>query len=259
MPAVRLVGAVLLYTSSAMAYTPRPGFMLKELPAAKGSFLLHTWMQAAQTVRANGFSPASEAVGEGAFRMKFLSEALPGLVAQAKILGLCERGSLSFDSLQEPHASMGERLSRTKLVGALSAGKGSAVAFVSEWPDHVCIDACVVNPSYMNLGEEAEAALLEHVAHEVGDLEVRLRPSFQVAGDDFYAGCGFFPMTGAPEEEGEPPMGNSAPRHLLHLRRSDAADAEGGAERDGKAEEEDLRFGAAPAGFEWGIIYGGDD
>ena len=87
-------------------------FILQKLDAAKGSFLLHTWSMAAQTVRANGFTPASEAVGDGAFRMKRLSDELPALVSTAKILGLCDRGSLSYDTLEEPHASMAERLLR---------------------------------------------------------------------------------------------------------------------------------------------------
>ena len=177
-------------------------FMLKTLPAAKGSFLLHTWGQAAQTVRANGFSPATEAVGDGAFRMKALSEALPKLVAQAKIIGLAENspaGSFSFDKLDEPHRSNGERLSRPKLVGALSAGKGSAVALVSEWEDHVSIDACAVNPTFMVLGEGAEAVLLQHIVDEAAERgidDVRLVPSYQVDGDEFYARIGFHPMDG---------------------------------------------------------------
>ena len=101
-------------------------------PAGKGSFLLHTWTQSAMTVRANGFSPASEAVGDGAFKMKSLASDLTKYGAQAKILGLCEQGTLNFDSLEEPHASVAERLSKTRMMAALSAGQGSAVAFVSE-------------------------------------------------------------------------------------------------------------------------------
>lgn len=157
------------------------------------------------TVRANGFSPATEAVGDGAIRMKELSKELTKLTAQAKILGLCERGSLSFDALEEPHASVAQRLSKTKLRAALSAGKGSAVAFVSEWPDHVSIDACVVNPGYLALGESAEAALLEQVATEAlerGIADVRLRPFYQIDGDAFYERCGFYPSDGC-EGEGD--------------------------------------------------------
>ena len=90
-------------------------------PAGKGSFLLHTWTQQALTVRANGFSPTSEAIGDGAIRMKSLAGDLQQLTAQAKILGLCERGSLSFDALDEPHKSNAKRLSKTKLRAALSA------------------------------------------------------------------------------------------------------------------------------------------
>lgn len=153
--------SVLLATA---ADTTASDYILQKLDAAKGSFLLHTWSMAAQTVRANGFTPASEAVGDGALRMKRLADELPGLVSAAKILGLCDRGSLSYDTLEEPHASMAERLSRTELRSALSVGRGSAVAFVSTWDDCVSIDACVVNPKFLVLGEGAEAALLRNVA-----------------------------------------------------------------------------------------------
>ena len=186
-----------------MSLTPTKGsWLVQQLPPGKGSFLLFQWQNAAQTARANGFSPASEAVGEGAFRMKALSDALPQVVAQSKILAMCDQGNLSFDKLQEPHASIAERLSKTKMIAALSAGSGSAVAFVSEWDDHVSIDKCVVNPSYMGLSADAEAHLLRHVATEAleaGKTDVRLAGMFQVDGDEFYERCGFYP-TG--EEEG---------------------------------------------------------
>jgi hypothetical protein len=175
-------------------------------PAGKGSFLLHTWTQRALSVRADGFSPTSEAIGEGRFKMKRLCEDLGKVTAQAKILGLCERGSMSFDNLEEPHKAIAQRLSKTKMMAALSAGQGSAVAFVSEWPDHVCIDHVVVNPGYLVLGETAEAALLEHVttsAIEAGTTDVRLRPCYQIDGDEFYARCGFFPNDEADEEAPE--------------------------------------------------------
>lgn len=176
--------------------------MIQQLPAIKGAWLLNTWGQAAMTFRANGFNPeqTDATTGDGAIRMKKLAETLPKLCAQGKILSLCEKGSLSFNQLEEPHASMAERLAKTRIVSAISAGKGSAIAFVSDWDDHVSIDACVVNPTYLTLGEEAEAALLEHVAKQAvdeGAAEVRLRPLFQVGGDDFYARCGFYPADAA--------------------------------------------------------------
>ena len=102
---------------------------------------------------------------------------------------------MRFDALQEPHASVADRLSRTKLFAAISAGKGSALAFVSTWPDHVSIDACVVNPGYLVLGEEAEAALLDHVvksAKDDGATDIRLHPTYQV-DESFYENRGFHP------------------------------------------------------------------
>ena len=220
-------------------------------PAGKASFLLHTWGQQALTVRANGFSPTSEAIGDGATRMKKLAEALPKLAAQARILGLCERGDMNFDKLEEPHASIAQRLSKTKVRAAISAGQGSAIAFVSEWDDHVSIDHCVVNPSYMGLGEGAEAALLEYVATgalEQGAAEVRLSPMYQIEGDAFYERCGFY------ADEGDDATSNE---RTLRFRPADceaapaAAADTSGASSSAKAEEP---LGAAPpAGFEWGV------
>ena len=178
------------------------GFRIQNLPAPKAHFLLHTWTKSAMDVRANGFRPEMEAQGDRALKMKEIAEDLPRLTAQANVLGLCERGNLNFDSLTEPHASMGERLSKTRIVAALSAGKGSALAFVSQWEDRVSIDACVVNPSYLIAGEGAERVLIEHVVQEaLGDGQecIRLQPSYQVDGQAFYEPCGFYPMDGKEE------------------------------------------------------------
>ena len=112
-------------------------------------------------------------------RLKSLCEEFPKLVAKAKVLSLAEQGSASFDKLEGPLASEGERLSRTRIVAALSAGQGSALAFVSTWEDHVSIDSCVINPSYMAASEDAEIALIRHVAEEAaaaGCESVRYRP-----------------------------------------------------------------------------------
>lgn len=189
----------------AVAGPAKSSWLIQKLPAGKGSFLLFQWNQAVNTIRSNGFSPATEAQGDGALRMKALGEELAPLVAQSKILAMCETGGLSFDKLQEPHASIAERLSRTYMLGALSAGSGSAVAFVSDWDDHVCIDSCVCNPSYLKKGEDAEAHLIAHIAQqavEAGTTDVRLRPSYQVEGNEFYERIGFKPM----EEDGEKGM-----------------------------------------------------
>ena len=245
-------------TATAASPTASSEFMLRQLDGGKGSFLLQTWLMAAQTVRANGFSPASEAVGDGAFRMKYLADELPKIVSTAKIIGLCERGSLSFETLEEPHKSMAEQLSRTSLESAISVGKGSAIAFVSRWDDHVSIDACVVNPKFLALGEDAEAALLRHVAAtalETGIADVRLCPAYQVRGDDFYADCGFFPDSDASAD---------AKGRVLYYRASGEAAAPAGeaqseplpsAASDGAEGQEGDAFGAAPQGFDWGGLY----
>ena len=105
-------------------------------------------------------------------------------------------GRRRFDALAEPHASIAERLSKTRVWAALSAGKGSALAFVSRWDDRVSIDACMTNPSYLVAGEAAERALINHVVQEALDEGIRcirLQPGFQVDGDAFYEPCGFFP------------------------------------------------------------------
>ena len=196
--------AALLSAAAAMT-VPAPAksnWLVQKLPAGKGSFLLFQWNQGVITIRGNGFSPATEAQGDGAIKMKKLGEELAPLVAQAKILAMCETGGLSFDKLEEPHASIAERLSKTHMLAALSAGHGSAVAFISEWDDHVCIDRCVINPQYLKKGEDAEAHLLTHIAQqamEAGTTDVRLRPSYQIE-DDFYSRIGFVPMEDAEEE-----------------------------------------------------------
>lgn len=236
-------------------------FMLQKLPAGRGSFLLHTWGQAAQTVRANGFSPATEAVGDGAFRMKALAETLPKVVAQAKIVGVLENGSVDTSSLDEPHKSNGERLSRTKLMAAISSGKGSAAALVSEWDDHVSIDASVVNPSYMAKGEGAEAILLRHVAEEAlesGKEYVRLVSMYQVAGDAFYAACGFYPSE-EEEEEGvlrfKPASTASGPSAEEEEEGEEAVALPLEAAAEAASDGTLLEGPAPPAGFVWGGEY----
>ena len=152
-------------------------------------------------MRADGFQPNLEAIGDRANQMKTLASVLPGLASTANILALCAKGSMSYDTLQEPHASVAERLSRTRVHGALSAGAGSAVAFVSSWPDHVSIDGCAINPSFLVAGESAERAVLEHIialAQHDGVTDVRLTPSgLQLDEPDFYASCGFRPVEGS--------------------------------------------------------------
>jgi len=190
------VGILCVLPGGSTLVAPSVGgsYILQDLGGGKGSFLLHTWNRAAMDLRANGFQPSSEALGNRALRLKQLTERLPKMVSQAKIIGTLSQGTTpTFDGTD---AQLAQRLSKTRLAAALSAGKGSALAFVSEWPDHVSIDACVVNPSYLIAGEDAEAVLLENVAQQAlasGITNIRLpRPSYQVEGDLFYERCGFF-------------------------------------------------------------------
>ena len=105
--------------------------------------------------------PAAELSTAGA------PQELSRLKALANILALAERGSLSFEKLEEPHALQGEALSRTKVMGAISAGKGSALAFVSYWDKHVSVDAIIINPAYLIAGESAELVLLDYIVEQV--------------------------------------------------------------------------------------------
>jgi len=85
-------------------------------------------------------------------------------------------------------------LSRTSLEAAISAGRGSAIAFVSRWDSHICIDAITINPEYLVLGEEAEGVLIESIVERAtadGISDVRLNPAFQVEGNAFYERLGF--------------------------------------------------------------------
>ena len=208
--------------------TPTPqlneksAFMIQDLPAPKAHFLLFTWTRAAQGLRSNGFQPKMEAIGAHALRLRHLVDELPSVDSVTNILGLVEKGSLSFDNLQEPHKSKAERLSKTRVVGAISAGSGSAIALVSDWGDKVSIDAVVTNPSYLVASEQAELELVEHIARKAAadGAEVTLTPGLQVAGDaEFYAAAGFVL---APGEEGRPPI---------------EVEAEGGAPRPTAGEE----------------------
>lgn len=173
---------MLQWSGSAHALVTKVGsYMLQDLGGGKGSFLLFTWNRAAMDLRANGFQPSSEALGDHAFRLKGLADMLPSMVSQAKIIGTLSQGG---DTTSLGDDAVVQRLSKTRLAAALSAGKGSALAFVSEWPDHVSIDACVVNPGYLIAGEEAEAVLLENVAQQAiadGIESIRLRPSYQAS------------------------------------------------------------------------------
>lgn len=129
-----------------------------------------------QDIRAAGFrGPGDEAVGERQLKLKQLAEELPRLKSATMILGLCEKGQLTFQTLQvashgpgrsggvpletafthtpfhtlstpqEPHRAQAEVLSRTTLEAAISAGRGSAIGFVSWWDGYISIDAIAVN------------------------------------------------------------------------------------------------------------------
>jgi len=253
-PAVAHRGALRMSAAATSEY------LLKQLEPPRAMFLLHGWSRWAMDARSNGFQPESEAIGERALKLKDMAQQLNELKAQANILGLCAKGGLSFDTLQEPHASMGARLSRTNIMGAISAGQGSALAFVSMWEEHIAIDAIAINPAYMIAGEEAEVVLLSHVvstAREKGVEQVLLKPPYQVEGAAFYERAHFYPSSTHEGMLEYRPPAEAAP----------AAAAEGGAEPEGAVEgaaaarmEEAgeaaaALVGAPPPGFEWGGIF----
>jgi hypothetical protein len=66
--------------------------------------LLAAWDKTSKDLRAAGFrGPEDEAIGARAVKLKELSKQLPLLKATAMVLGLCEKGTMSFGALQEPH------------------------------------------------------------------------------------------------------------------------------------------------------------
>lgn len=205
--------------------------------------------------RSNGFQPESEAIGERALKLKDMAQQLSELKAQANILGLCAKGGLSFDTLQEPHASMGARLSRTSIVGAISAGQGSALAFVSTWEGHIAIDAIAINPAYMIAGEAAEVVLLSHIVSEAqqkGVERVLLKPPYQVEGDVFYERAHFYPAA-----EHEDMLEYRPPSDVTAANVAAAENDVAGDDADVTVESpaEDGFMVAPPAGFEWGGLY----
>ena len=120
--------AALLHTSGtarvarccppAAAVLPATEYMLRQLQPAQSIGLLAAWEKASRDLRAAGFrGPQDEAIGERALKLKQLAETLPRVKSTAMILGLCEKGSLSFETLEEPHKSQAETLSRTSLRG----------------------------------------------------------------------------------------------------------------------------------------------
>ena len=160
----------------------------------RAAVLLLTWTRTAQNMRAAGFQPESEAIGDRANKLKELTSQLPVLGSEARVLAMLKKG----DGGGSPEGSAdAERLQRTRVAAAISAGAGSAISFVSRWDDHWSVDSIVVNPSYMVAGEAAERVLLAAVteaAAAAGVARVKLRSPYQVGGGrEFYAQCGFAP------------------------------------------------------------------
>jgi len=138
---------------------------------------------------------------------------------------------------------------------AISAGRGSAIAFVSQWEDHVSIDAVVVNPQYLELGEAAEAVLLADIAQRAraaGVADVRLHPAYQADGAAFYERCGFVAAAGgaegaplrfasgseAPEVAAAEPAAAAEAVAAEPAAATGPAGAEAGAAREGAAEKQ---------------------
>lgn len=186
--------------SSSVRLAEGQDYMLQELNPAKAGILILTWSRASQGLRADGFKPNTEAIGDRMVQLKGIDKALPGLAAQANILALCAKGTMSYDTLVEPHKSKAKRLAKTTVVGAISAGKGGAVGFVSKWTGHWSIDGCAINPSFLIASEKAERALVAWQVSEAlasGVTDIRLTPGNMQLNDlEFYAACGFYPVEG---------------------------------------------------------------
>jgi hypothetical protein len=129
---------------------------------------------------------------------------LLAVAALAKDVGACDAPLGSLDAVGSD--AKAERIARTRICAAIDMAGGSAITFVSYWPDHVSIDACVCNPATLLVGEAAEVKIVEHVtqvalARGCSDIQLvnRYDRFFQLdglaageTGDTFYAQCQFF-------------------------------------------------------------------
>ena len=79
----------------------------------------------------------------------------------------------------DARAALGDVLSRTKVLFALSAGHGSAVASVSVWDDRWQVDHLVASPEVIDFGvaASAETGLMRHISEQAGELDIVLSDS----------------------------------------------------------------------------------
>ena len=141
-------------------------------------------------------------------QVKTMGLSMRSISSIAKAVGDCDARLRSTDPVGlEWGAISSERIARTCICAAITPTGGSAICFVSYWPDHISIDACVCNPAALAVGEAAEKAVIDHVtklALSRGYTDIRLANSvdrfFQLegvapgeTGDTFYEQCSFYP------------------------------------------------------------------
>jgi len=154
----------------------------------------------------SGFSPNVEAwMPDRRAQVKRMGQYILAVSTLAKAVSACDAQLGPEDSVG-PGARTAERVARTRVCAAMAMTGGSAIAFVSYWPDHVSIDACVCNPAALAIGEAAELRIVRHVtqvALEQGCADIRLANRYDrffqldglAAGDtgnSFYEQCEFF-------------------------------------------------------------------
>jgi hypothetical protein len=140
-----------------------------------------------------------------------MGSSIRGISTTAKAVGACDARLGPSDPVGPRDSAQTERVARTRICAVLTQTGGSAICFVSYWPDHISIDACVCDPAALAVGEAAEKAVIEHVTQSAlsrGCTDIRLANSgdrfFQLdgmspaaslgdTGNTFYERCHFYP------------------------------------------------------------------
>jgi len=173
--------------------------MIETMPGAKAGALIDTYIDRIANIRANGFAPNVEAwMPDRQPQVKKMGQHMREVAMLAKAVGACANPIAAEDAVgSEPEA---ERVARTQVCAAIAATSGTAISFVSFWPDHISIDAVACNPAKLAVGEVAEKAVIKHVAELAlarGCNDVRLAYSdhrfFQLGAEGFYESSGFYP------------------------------------------------------------------
>ena len=141
---------------------------------AKAGMLISKWKVAAENLIALGFLPDVTHPGRAGDlrRTRACADALTVMQGNSKLLMVAA-------TAPDARAALGDVLSRTKVLFALSAGHGSAVASVSVWDDRWQVDHLVASPEVIDFGvaASAETGLMRHISEQAGELDIVLSDS----------------------------------------------------------------------------------